>query len=66
MATGIRIGCRKLTTFAMIQITATTMKTRKQIAKALKADQIALRCHSFGYREWGEEFMASLRPAESC
>src|SRR5207237_5592377 len=66
MATGIRIGCRKLTTFAMIQITATTMKMRKQIAKALNADQIALRCHSFGYREWEGEFMALLRRDQSC
>jgi hypothetical protein len=48
MATGIRIGCKKLTTLAMIQITATKTKIRKHMASALNADQIALRCHSFG------------------
>jgi hypothetical protein len=48
IATGIRIGCRKLITFAMIQIAATNTKMRKLTASALTAAQMALRCHSAG------------------
>ena len=48
IATGIRIGCRKLMTFAMIQTTATNTKIRKLMASALIAAQIAFCCHSAG------------------
>jgi len=49
MATGIRIGCRKLMTLAAAQITAPTMMTRRTTKQAVSAAHIVLRCHGVGY-----------------
>ena len=49
MATGIRIGWRKLMTLAAAQITAPTMMTRRTTKQAVSAAHIVLRCHGVGY-----------------
>jgi len=49
MATGIRIGWRKLMTLAAAQITAPTMTTRRTTKQAVSAAHMVLRCHSVGY-----------------
>src|SRR5439155_25828642 len=49
MATGIRIGWRKLMTLAAAQITAATMMTRRTTKQAVSAAHIVLRCQGVGY-----------------
>src|SRR5213592_1222284 len=49
MATGIRIGWRKLMTLAAAQITAPTMMTRRTTKQAVSAAHMVLRCHGVGY-----------------
>jgi len=49
MATGIRIGWRKLMTLAAAQITAPTMMTRRTTKQAVSAAHMVLRCHAVGY-----------------
>src|SRR6266478_2999676 len=49
MATGIRIGWRKLTTLAAAQITAPTMMTRRTTKQAVSAAHMVLRCQGVGY-----------------
>src|SRR6478672_2586472 len=49
IATGIRIGWRKLMTLAPAQITAATMTARTTTKQAVNAAHIILRCQSVGY-----------------
>src|SRR5438046_4005619 len=49
MATGIRIGWRKLMTLAAAQITAPTMMTRRTTKHAVSAAHMVLRCQGVGY-----------------
>src|SRR5947208_15419285 len=49
MATGIRIGWRKLMTLALAQITVPMIRTRRTTQKAVSAAHIILRCHGVGY-----------------
>ncbi len=49
MATGIRIGWRKLTTLAAAQITAPTMTTRRTTKQAVSVAHMVLRCQGVGY-----------------
>src|SRR6267142_4751882 len=49
MATGIRIGWRKLTILALAQITVPMIRIRRTTQKAVSAAHIILRCHGVGY-----------------
>src|SRR5437667_12785507 len=49
MATGIRIGWRKLMTLAAAQTTAPTMMTRRTTKHAVSAAHMVLRCQGVGY-----------------
>src|SRR6266540_503288 len=49
MATGIRIGWRKLMIFAPAQITAPRTTTRRSTKQAVSAAHIILRCQGVGY-----------------
>src|SRR5207302_7777134 len=49
MATGIRIGWRKLTMLAAVQIAAPTTTMRRTTKQAVSAAHIVLRCHDVGY-----------------
>src|SRR6266481_4533200 len=49
MATGIRIGWRKLTMLAAVQIAAPTTTMRRTTKQAVSAAHIVLRCHGVGY-----------------
>src|SRR6266478_4004559 len=49
MATGIRIGWRKLTMLAAVQIAAPTRTMRRTTKQAVSAAHIVLRCHGVGY-----------------
>src|SRR5204863_6941014 len=49
IATGIRIGWRKLIMLAPAQITAATTTTRTTTKQAVSAAHIILRCHGVGY-----------------
>src|SRR4029077_4962428 len=49
MATGIRIGCRKLMILALAQITVPMITMRRTTQKAVSAAHITLRCHGVGY-----------------
>src|SRR5439155_8322643 len=49
MATGIRIGWRKLMIFAPAQITAQRTTTRRSTKQAVSAAHIILRCQGVGY-----------------
>src|SRR5215475_11121313 len=49
IATGIRIGWRKLMMLAPAQITAATTTTRTTTKQAVNAAHITLRCHGVGY-----------------
>src|SRR5436190_22234581 len=48
MATGIRIGWRKLMTLALAQITVPIITMRRTTQKAVRAANITLRCHGVG------------------
>src|SRR6266487_2192742 len=49
MATGIRIGWRKLMTLAAAQITPPTTMTRRTTKQAVSAAHMVLRCQGVGY-----------------
>src|SRR5439155_284431 len=49
MATGIRIGWRKLTIFAPAQTTAPRTTTRRSTKQAVSAAHIIFRCQGVGY-----------------
>src|SRR6266536_558115 len=49
MATGIRIGWRKLMMLAAVQITAPTTTMRRTTKHAVSAAHIVLRCQGVGY-----------------
>ena len=49
IATGIRMGWRKLMRFASTQIADPTMTMRRTTKKAESAAHIVLRCHGVGY-----------------
>ena len=48
MATGMRIGWRKLMTLAAAQMAVPTITTRRTTQQAVSAAQIILRCHGVG------------------
>jgi len=48
MATGIRMGWRKLTILALAQITVPMIRMRRTTQKAVSAVHIILRCHGVG------------------
>src|SRR5437660_3760593 len=49
MATGIRIGWRKLMMLAAVQIAAPTTTMRRTTKQAVSAAHMVLRCHGVGY-----------------
>src|SRR6266508_2130405 len=62
MATGIRIGWRKLMTLAAAQITAPTMMTRRTTKQAVSAAHIVLRCHGVGYSFMSRSALFAMLP----
>ena len=64
MATGIRIGWRKLMMLAAVQIAAPTTTMRRTTKQAVSAAHMVLRCHGVGYSFMlDRQTLNSQRPA---